>query len=410
MELDAPGDDTDRRAALALERMSSLRVALVYRNFTLAGSLERETVLLARGLVAQGVEVHCYCDPETRTLEPDGVMFHDVPALARSRSRLGYPVELASFAWAATRAVRRDRSRYDVVDVGGISAWEHDVIRVHEVTRAQQRRWPHEGGRTYRAARTRARLAPVLRPQVAVARGIGRLQLRPGRFRRLIAVTEQVREDLRRVHGIAPDVVDVIPPPIDLTSLARRDGAGMRRSLGLADADAVLLFVGHDFERKGLAEAIEAVAGLEQPARLLVVGQGPRDRYAAIAERAGAASRVHFLGPTEAPERFFEAADLLVLPTRSEPWGITVIEAMAAGVPVVTTQVAGAAEVVRAAGAGVVLDDGSPRRLRAAISALLADPGLREAMARRGRRAARPFGPDGYAASVLATYERALRA
>jgi UDP-glucose:(heptosyl)LPS alpha-1,3-glucosyltransferase len=395
------------RTAAGPER--HLRVALVYRNFSLDGSLERDMVLLARGLVARGAEVTCYANPRTRAVEIPGATFVDVAPLARSDARLGYALECLSFAAAATRALRRDRERFDIVHVKGISAWEHDVVTVNAVTRAMQRRWPREAGRTFRAARLRGAVAPVVRPQLSVARTIERLQLRPGRFRRLVAVTDQVKRDLVDVHGVPAALVDVVPHPVSTEVFAPLNGTGptVRPSLGLAPETPLLLFVGSSFRRKGLSEAIAAVRDLEPRAHLVVVGGGDPEPFRREAERAGVTDRVHFVGRTAEPERFYRESDVVVLPTRSDPWGIPVVEAMAAGVPVVTTEAAGASELLRRAGAGIVLADGSPDALRAAVAGLLGDPGLRRRMALRGRSVASELGADAHAEAMLAVYERA---
>jgi UDP-glucose:(heptosyl)LPS alpha-1,3-glucosyltransferase len=386
---------------------SPLRVALVYRNFSLGGSLERDVVLLAQGLARREIEVHCYCNPETRTVELEGVEFHDVRPLVRSRARLGQPIETLSFAAAATRALRRDRALYDVLDVTGVSAWEADVVTVHGVTKALQHRWPDDAGRDFRAARARATLGPLLRPQIGVARAIERAQFRFRGFRRAIAVTEQVRRDLVDVHSVPEERIDVVHPPVDVERFRGTDGRAVRAELGLAPADPVLLFVGHDFARKGLADAIKALSGLHEDAHLVVVGDGDRGPFEALADDAGLRGRVLFVGGTEEPERYFEAADIFVLPTLQDPWGITLVEAMAAGLPTITTTVAGAAAAVEEAGAGIVLPERSPSELRDALAVLLGDPARRRELGERGRAAGRRFGLERHVDLVLAAYERA---
>jgi len=382
-----------------------MRVALVYRNFSLDGSLERDNVLLARSLADRGVEVVCYSNPETRTVEPAGITFRDVRPLRRSRSRFGYPVECASFALAATRAVRSERDRYDVVDVRGISAWEHDVVHVHAVPKAEHRRWRTGRGRDLRAARARALLAWLHRPQRTVGRGIQRLQFREGRYRAVVAVTEGVRDDLIRQYGVPADRVEVMPPPIDGTRFGGTDGTTVRTEVGLDPGDPVLLFVGHAFERKGLREAIASLPHVEPRSHLVVLGRGNREPYARQAHALGLEGRVHFVGVSEEPERYYAAADALLLPTRHEPWGIPLIEAMAAGVPIVSTEIAGAAPTVKQARAGLIVSDTNPHALGAAVSSLLGDVGLRRAMGERGRAAAAPFTADHQAERMIEIYE-----
>jgi UDP-glucose:(heptosyl)LPS alpha-1,3-glucosyltransferase len=386
-----------------------MRVALVYRHFSFGGSLERDVVTLARGLVERGIEVHCYCNPETRSAAAEGVVFHDVHSTLSSRSRFGQPLETLSFAASATRALRRDRRLYDVIDVTGVAACRADVVTVHGVTKALQRRWPEDSGRDYRAARARAALSSLLRPQIAVARAIERLQFGAQRARRAIAVTEAVAQDIVDVHGFPRELIDVIRPPVDVSTFRKAvNGGELRAELGILPDEILLLFVGHDFARKGLAAAIAALPLLPGHVRLAVVGEGNRTDFEARAADAGVKQRVVFAGRTDEPERYFAAADIFVLPTRQDPWGITLIEAMAAGVPVVTTGAAGSSAAVRAAGAGLVLDDDSPPTLAAAVASLVNDPVLRRELGQRGPAAAEPFGAAHHVELVLQSYERVL--
>ena len=369
-----------------------MRVALVFHDFNLEGSLARERVLLARGLAAQGVEVHSYSNPGTRGLNLDGVEFHDVRPARRTSGRVGHALECGTFAWKATALLREHRARYDVIDVAGTSAWEHDVVRVHAVPRSEQWRWPERGGKSFRAARARARVAPVRHPALGVARVTQTLQLKPGNYSRVVTVTEEVSQDLQRVHGVSERAIRVVAPPIELPDRAGPPSLELRKRLRLGARDQLLLFVGHDFERKGLDEAIKAVAAASSVAHLAVVGGGDEPRFRATANRLGAGNRVHFLGVTSDPNRLFEEADVLLLPTREDVWGTTVLEAMAAGVPVITTAVAGASGEVRRARAGLVVENGSPTGLTDAIASLLEAPDSRREMGERGRGAAYRYG------------------
>jgi UDP-glucose:(heptosyl)LPS alpha-1,3-glucosyltransferase len=281
------------------------------------------------------------------------------------------------------------------------------VVTVHGVTKAMQRRWPDDAGRNFRAARLRAAAAPAVRPQIAVARWVERIQFRSPHVR-AIAVTEEVRRDLVDVHRVAPERIDVIPPRVEFDLFAVANRGDVRGDLGLSPDTAVLLFVGHDFARKGLAFAIEALSGLPENVHLVVVGGGPRGQAETQAHKAGVRARVHFVGRTEHPEDYFAAADVLVLPTLQDPWGITLIEAMAAGVPVVTTAAAGASATVRAARAGVVLDDASANGVRGAVEWLLSDSDRRREVAARGREAAERLGVENHVDLVLRVYERVV--
>jgi UDP-glucose:(heptosyl)LPS alpha-1,3-glucosyltransferase len=367
-------------------------------------------VLLARSLVDLGVDVHVYCDRDSRTVDVPGVTVHDVPVGREyAEGRFSHPLYVLSFTARATRAVRRDRALYDVVHVSGGSAWEHDVVTVHSVTKAEQQRWPERGGRTYRAARVRAFLSPLLWPRIGLLRWIQRRQLRPTSYARLIVPTGEVQDDLERLYAVPPGLIEIIPYPITVEPYGERGHDGLRKSLGLPPDCYVLLFIGHAFQRKGLLEVLEALDGLEADAHLVVVGSGGSASFVETAERLGVAQRVHFVGATTAPGQFFAEADLLLHPSREDVWGIAVPEAMAFGVPVVATSVTGSASEVRSADAGVVLEDASPLRLRQTISELLHDPERRRAMGERGRAASARFRSDAIAERTLEVYRDVLR-
>jgi glycosyltransferase involved in cell wall biosynthesis len=387
-----------------------MRVALVNNHFSLQGSHDRLCVLLAQSLVKLGIDTHVYCNPETRSVDVPGVTFHDVGSLfTHAGGRVSQPLHIGSFSAHATRAVRRDRTSYDLVHVSGCSAWEHDVVTVHSVTKAEQLRWPERAGRTYKAARARAALAPVLWPRTGLLRWVQARQLRRQSFARLIVPTNEVLRDLERLYRIPPALIDVIPYPITVERWATPDTPeDLRQSLGIPSESPLLLFIGHDFERKGLSEAVEALHGLRPSAHLIVIGAGDPSPFTAIGDRLGVADRLHFAGPTTDPARYYQGADLLVHPSREDVWGIAPVEAMAFGLPVVSSEVTGSAGEVRSAGAGVVLADTTPDSLRRTISELLLDPERRRLMGERGYAASSRFHSDVIAEQTIAVYERVL--
>jgi UDP-glucose:(heptosyl)LPS alpha-1,3-glucosyltransferase len=150
----------------------------------------------------------------------------------------------------------------------------------------------------------------------------------------------------------------------------------------------VLLFAGSGFERKGLATAIEALPALPD-ARLLVIGRGDETRYRRLAVRLGVGDRVRWLGLRGDLERWYVAAEVLVLPTRYEPFGNVHLEALASGLPVVTTTAAGGAELIEEGKNGAVVVPGDPAALAGAVERLRGES--RGALGEAARRSAEPF-------------------
>ena len=135
-------------------------------------------------------------------------------------------------------------------------------------------------------------------------------------------------------------------------------GADLRRRFGIADDDVVGVMLAQDFARKGLSEAIAALAATkEMRLRLLVAGRQNPSPYRRLANSLGVSDRITFAGPTDDPYAFYAAAQFYVLPTRHDPCSLGVLEALAMGTPVISTVFNGACEVMVSGQHGFVLPD-----------------------------------------------------
>jgi len=149
-----------------------------------------------------------------------------------------------------------------------------------------------------------------------------------------------------------------------------------RAALGLAPEDRVLLFIGSDYWRKGLDRVLAAVSVLAEQGesvRLLVAGGDRRQAsYADLATRLGLGGQVMFLGQVKRPEELYAVADLFVLPTRYDPFANVTLEALASGVPVLTSKVNGAVDLMPTSAGVTILADGCGAESTAAkISAMI---------------------------------------
>jgi glycosyltransferase involved in cell wall biosynthesis len=188
-----------------------------------------------------------------------------------------------------------------------------------------------------------------------------------------------------------------------------RDDA--RRNLGLSSDEISLLFVANELHRKGFGTLIEALSKFDEPeARIDVVGLvSPRD-YQGQIERLGLKDRVHWHGSTSEVFPYYAAADILVLPTQYEPFGIVIVEALACGLPVITSRLAGASPAVESGGAGRLLDDPTDVAELAGYLNEAADPAIRARWASGAVAAAEPYAWPRIFAQVEKVLEEALRA
>jgi UDP-glucose:(heptosyl)LPS alpha-1,3-glucosyltransferase len=166
--------------------------------------------------------------------------------------------------------------------------------------------------------------------------------------------------------------------------------------------------VGSGFERKGVGALLQAMADVPDRAHLIVVGKDKRlKHFVESAARHHLAARVHFTGAREDVKPFYGAADALVFPTLYEPFGNVTLEAMACGLPVITSTKAGSAELIRNGVNGFVCDALDGPALVGSMR-LLVSPDRCAEMGRAARAAAEPFTFEAMTSRLIALYQGVL--
>jgi glycosyltransferase involved in cell wall biosynthesis len=202
----------------------------------------------------------------------------------------------------------------------------------------------------------------------------------------LLASSRATANEFIAHYGVRPERVTVVPLGIDLDRFQPCDGKDLRAKLGLSDKP-VLLYVGFSTPRKGLDYLAQAFSLLSEHVRLLIIGRwekGYRARFYELLGSSGA-DRVIEVGyvPDDELPGYYTLADLFVLPTLLEGFGLPIAEALACGTPVVTTEAGSAPEVTGPGGRIVPARD--PLALAQAIDELLQDADLRSQLSQRGR-------------------------
>ncbi|MGH8454427.1 MAG: glycosyltransferase family 4 protein [Nevskiales bacterium] len=332
-----------------------MRICLTHMRHAHTGGTERYLNYLAHYLCGRGHAVTIVCRSHTEPPHPQArfVVLHDFA--------LGPAWRRWAFARAVERYVREHGHEYDMV-FGLGRTWSQDVLRM--------------GGGCYQtqigamsgflgAASSRS---TRLQPKDRVALAIEKKTFAPGACRRVITNAAMVKRDLMRRYAVPDSAVEVIYNGVDLERFNPRhrtgQGAGIRRAAGFTPEHIVFLFLGSGFPRKGfdlLLEAFPAVLKSHPAARLLVVGQDSgQAAYEARAAELGVPQAVKFLGGRPDAEACFGAGDVYVLPTRYDPFANATLEALASGLPVITTDTNGGGELIEPGvqGSVISLDDG----------------------------------------------------
>ncbi|MBI3091842.1 MAG: glycosyltransferase family 4 protein [Candidatus Tectomicrobia bacterium] len=386
-----------------------MNIALLIESFSPSqGGGEAYVTTLARRLVEMGHHVEVFCHRAENV--PAAIRVHHVPAARWPRWRYA-----CSFVRNLQKALREARSagrRFDVIHGSG-KCLGMNLYRagggVHAVWIEQDLASRSQGWQ-----RTLKYVERRLDPWTHAMAWIERRQYLDPRVH-IVANSQRVREDIRRWYGVEEQRLSVVPNGVDIERFhpGRRHDRGrrLRATWGVDSEGKILLFVANNWRLKGLLPLLDACRLLQEEAprerlRLLVVGRGRRRHWERLARQRGIRELVTFAGPSATIEDAYAAADLLVHPTFYDPCANVCLEALASGLPVVTTACNGAAELLRDGTAGRVI--ATPHDHRALASAILSllDDDTRERAALAARRLAERYPLSRHVEEMLRLYER----
>jgi UDP-glucose:(heptosyl)LPS alpha-1,3-glucosyltransferase len=230
----------------------------------------------------------------------------------------------------------------------------------------------------------------------------------------VIANSARGKEEILRHYGVPAENVSVVHNGVDLSrfpaGMREEARANLRGRFDISEEETVFLFVGSGFVRKGvgaLTDAAIALARTGKRFRILVAGKGDSRPYVNRAAASGAAGALRFLGPVSGIEEFYLGSDVFVFPTVYEPFSNACLEAMAAGLPVITTETNGVTEIFRDGEAGFVLADPFDVPALAGRMEELLDPALRFRMGAAAREAAERVPLEKKVGEILGVLSRA---
>jgi UDP-glucose:(heptosyl)LPS alpha-1,3-glucosyltransferase len=373
-------------------------IGLVKRSFRLQGGGERQFGYLLEGLLAQGhrVQVFSGLPPSSEPIE--GLIHHHVPVLPLPRA-----FRALGFALMVRAALRR-------AGLVVVQSFERTLgQQIYRAGEGVHREWLRRKRRSLPAA---ARLWSHLNLFDRVLLALERQVFAETPL--IVANAQQGREEIARHYAVPRSRLLTIYNGVDTErfhpGIGLRYGAEQRAAWGVSADELVLLYVGSGFHRKGLATVIEALARLRAQGmthvRLVVVGKGRLAPYRRLARRLAVDDLVRWGGHRADVERCYAGAEVFVLPTLYDPFANTCLEAMACGLPVVTSAANGAAELLKDGLNGHVLGDTpTAKTLADTLWQLLQEPERRWALGEAAARTARAFPLSRALAETVQLYE-----
>jgi glycosyltransferase involved in cell wall biosynthesis len=370
-------------------------VTIVAHHVGSVGGMERQLADLALGLRSRGHQVTVIA--RACELPPGaGVAFHRVRGPSRP-FLLGYPW----FMVAGSLAVRRWR-RGILQTTGAIVANRADVVAVH---------YCHQVGVV-----TPSRTTLLFRAHIWAMRILSRVAERlyfasaAAAGATFVCVSEGVAGEIRTNYPALSEAVLTIHNGVDTEAFApglyRAEALAARARMNISEKRLVAVFVGGEWVRKGLGPAIEALA-LTDEWDLAVVGSGDERHYRDLAEKAGVAARVHWMGVMRDVHVAYQMADAFVLPSSYETFSFVTFEAAASGLAVLATPVNGVRELI-VDGVSVFLITQEPQMIAGRLAQLAADPQLRARLGAAARQSALQFGGDKMIAAHQQLYSQVI--
>ncbi len=333
-----------------------MKIALAIENFSrYAGGAEAYAVALADTLVQEGFDVHLY--GHSWDGEPAGAAFHRLRRLPRW---IPPSIRLLDFALQHKRMTATQG--FDVI-LGFGNTLAMNVYQshggVHHVSSIRKLRAVSNP-----LLRFLKKSALLSSPKYHVRSWIESAPFRMKQRPVIIAISEMVRQDMADYFCINSDEIKLIYNGIDYAKFSTLESGGrnsLRERWGF-DKEILFLFMAYDFRKKGVSYLVEAAGKLRQDLSagafgVVIVGGPPSLHIRRMVRQLKLSDTVIFPGPTTEPEEVYHACDVFILPTFYDACSLVVLEAMAAGLPAITTVFNGAAGIITEGRDGLILKD-----------------------------------------------------
>lgn len=305
-----------------------MKIAVLVKRFTLSGGKERYVVELVKSLCRLGHQIDVFaCEAEQQLLSD--IRFFRVP------NRMTFSSVLNTISFVKETAKMLEGHDYDIIHSHERN-YTQEILTLHSFSYC-------EGLKKYSFLRKIDQKYLSLRSRLYLW-----LERRQMKTPWLISVSTAISKDVQENYHRTTNVVE-IPPGVDLSVFDEKSIHAMRRQArkekNIQGNELAVLFVGSAFQRKGLDRLIPAIT---EKMRLLIVGKGDHiPQFSNMIKAHHCGQQISMEGITDNVIKYYALADVVVLPSRSEAFGMSILEGMACGLPVIVSQNSGVADLIR---------------------------------------------------------------
>lgn len=371
-----------------------MKIAIVRQKFVLYGGAEQFVQGYIHQMAEAGHDVHIFANQWSPSNHPN-IHLHHVPTF-----KLNSFIRTLSFAWFAAKAVGKEP--FDIIQ-SHEKTWKQDVYRVGD---GCHKEWLEQ----------RKRFIPALKSLFLSFNPFHQLILKleknlfeSGQCRKFIAISQMVKNNILKHYHCPQENISVVYNGVDLQRFhpenKNRYREKIRNELGIPENSILILFVGSGFERKGLKSLLQATQYLQSDNwQLLIMGKGKWSKYLQFAPE-NLRSHIIYKEPVPDIEKYYSAADIFALPSVYEPFGNANLEALASGLPVITTRHCGAADIIQHGHDGLIVETPESSKEIAENINRLFEPALRQSMNQNGRALAEQFSVEKNTREMLKVYQ-----
>ena len=374
-----------------------MKIAIIRQKFVTYGGAEQFVQGYIHQLGEAGHDIHIFANQWTPSNHPN-IQVHHVPSF-----KINSFMRTLSFAWFAARAVKKDS--FDIIQ-SHEKTWKQDVYRVGD---GCHKEWLEQ----------RERFLPALKGSFIQLNPFHQLILKleknmfeSGHCRKFIAISQMVKNDILKHYHCPQDNISVIYNGVDLRRFHPNNKIKYRKSirneLGIPESFILILFVGSGFERKGLKSLLQATQHISfHDWRLVVMGKGRWKQFRKLVPE-NIRQKVIYKEPVPDIEKYYAAADIFALPSIYEPFGNANLEALATGLPIITTLSCGVSDIIQHKLNGLILKNlDSPKEIAKNISSLF-DFKVRQSISREARILAEQYSAERNSLEMQEIYQEIL--